>query len=86
MRLTSSRVLCPPCALVQTLTMKLMYRIIADAINEAGLESNPRDYLAFFSLVNREEGGEEAEGAQTHEGRSEQVMVENNPCEAWAVP
>lgn len=35
-------------------TMKMMYRIIAEAIQESGEEVHPRDYLNFFCLANRE--------------------------------
>ncbi|XP_057771947.1 phospholipase D alpha 4 [Salvia miltiorrhiza] len=35
-------------------TMKMMYRIIAEAIQKSGEDSHPRDYLNFFCLANRE--------------------------------
>ncbi|CAN8288014.1 unnamed protein product [Cochlearia groenlandica] len=36
-------------------TMSMMYRIIGEAIRDAGDGSHPRDYLNFFCLANREE-------------------------------
>lgn len=35
-------------------TMKMMYKIIAEAIQESGEDAHPRDYLNFFCLANRE--------------------------------
>ncbi|KAL2243246.1 UNVERIFIED_CONTAM: Phospholipase D alpha 4 [Sesamum indicum] len=35
-------------------TMKMMYRIIGEAIEESGERGHPRDYLDFFCLANRE--------------------------------
>ncbi|PIN16385.1 Phospholipase D1 [Handroanthus impetiginosus] len=35
-------------------TMKMMYKIIGEAIEESGEEGHPRDYLNFFCLANRE--------------------------------
>lgn len=39
------------------MTMKMMYRIVGEAIKERGTDhqSHPRDYLNFFCLANREE-------------------------------
>lgn len=36
-------------------TMEMMYRRIADAIQEQGLDTHPQDYLVFLSLGKREE-------------------------------
>lgn len=36
-------------------TMKMMYRVIGDAIKESGCLDHPMDYLNFFCLANREE-------------------------------
>ncbi|XP_059643278.1 phospholipase D alpha 4 [Cornus florida] len=38
-------------------TMKMMYRLIGDAIEESGEPGHPRDYLNFFCLANREVEG-----------------------------
>lgn len=38
-------------------TMKMMYRLIGDAIQESGEPGHPKDYLNFFCLANREEVG-----------------------------
>ncbi|XP_047959484.1 phospholipase D alpha 4-like isoform X2 [Salvia hispanica] len=35
-------------------TMKMMYKFIAEAIQESGEDAHPRDYLNFFCLANRE--------------------------------
>ncbi|KAL5579510.1 hypothetical protein UlMin_011952 [Ulmus minor] len=35
-------------------TMKMMYRLIGEAIKESGGSGHPRDYLNFFCLANRE--------------------------------
>lgn len=35
-------------------TMKMMYKLIGEAIRESGEEGHPRDYLNFFCLANRE--------------------------------
>ncbi|KAG6395738.1 hypothetical protein SASPL_141862 [Salvia splendens] len=35
-------------------TMKMMYKFIAEAIQESGEDGHPRDYLNFFCLANRE--------------------------------
>lgn len=44
----------------QRRTMEMMYKDIIDALQEKGLEDDPRDYLTFFCLGNREvkRGGE----------------------------
>ncbi|ONK78091.1 uncharacterized protein A4U43_C02F14220 [Asparagus officinalis] len=39
------------------LTMAMMYKLIAQAIQEVGASSHPTDYLNFFCLANREEKG-----------------------------
>lgn len=50
----------PDSAAVQTIlswqkrTMEMMYRDVAQAIEAKGIEVNPRDYLTFFCLGNRE--------------------------------
>ncbi|XP_044487608.1 phospholipase D alpha 4 [Mangifera indica] len=36
-------------------TMKMMYNLIGEAIQQSGEEGHPRDYLNFFCLANREE-------------------------------
>lgn len=36
-------------------TMKMMYKLIGEAIKESGEPGHPRDYLNFFCLANREE-------------------------------
>ncbi|KAJ8768289.1 hypothetical protein K2173_021229 [Erythroxylum novogranatense] len=38
----------------QKRTMEMMYSDIAQAINSKGLDANPKDYLSFFCLGNRE--------------------------------
>ncbi|XP_071691946.1 phospholipase D alpha 1 [Rutidosis leptorrhynchoides] len=38
----------------QRRTMEMMYKDIIQALNEQGLEEDPRDYLTFFCLGNRE--------------------------------
>ncbi|XP_058074449.1 phospholipase D alpha 1 isoform X1 [Magnolia sinica] len=38
----------------QRRTMEMMYTDIAEALRAKGLEANPRDYLTFFCLANRE--------------------------------
>ncbi|XP_074294927.1 phospholipase D alpha 4 [Silene latifolia] len=38
-------------------TMKMMYRLIGEAIRETGQQAHPRDYLNFFCLANREKEG-----------------------------
>ncbi|XP_065850117.1 phospholipase D alpha 1-like [Euphorbia lathyris] len=38
----------------QNKTMEMMYSDIAEAIHSEGLDSNPKDYLSFFCLGNRE--------------------------------
>ena len=35
-------------------TMRMMYRLIGEAIKESGGSGHPRDYLNFFCLANRE--------------------------------
>ncbi|OIW15899.1 hypothetical protein TanjilG_04434 [Lupinus angustifolius] len=35
-------------------TMKMMYRLIGEALQESGEQGHPRDYLNFFCLANRE--------------------------------
>ncbi|XP_068664886.1 phospholipase D alpha 4-like [Aristolochia californica] len=35
-------------------TMNMMYRLVAEAIQETGITADPRDYLNFFCLANRE--------------------------------
>jgi phospholipase D1/2 len=34
-------------------TIKLMYRLVADAIREKGIDAHPADYLNFYCLGNR---------------------------------
>ncbi|KAJ0006758.1 hypothetical protein Pint_28854 [Pistacia integerrima] len=36
-------------------TMKMMYKLIGEAIKQSGEKGHPRDYLNFFCLANREE-------------------------------
>ncbi|KAI4298971.1 hypothetical protein L6164_032474 [Bauhinia variegata] len=52
-------------------TMSMMYRIVADAIKEAGLSDlyRPQDYLNFYCLGKREHG--DLEISQTHSHSSE---------------
>lgn len=38
----------------ENMTMEMMYSDIAEALHEMGLEANPKDYLSFFCLGNRE--------------------------------
>ncbi|XP_057996225.1 phospholipase D alpha 1-like [Hevea brasiliensis] len=38
----------------QNRTMEMMYSDIAEALNAKGLDTNPKDYLSFFCLGNRE--------------------------------
>ncbi|KAK7261727.1 hypothetical protein RIF29_28045 [Crotalaria pallida] len=40
-------------------TMRMMYRLIGEALQESGEQGHPRDYLNFFCLANREEKGKE---------------------------
>ncbi|XP_002988389.2 phospholipase D delta [Selaginella moellendorffii] len=42
----------------QSQTMKMMYKIIAQALNEVGSGNHPTDYLNFYCLANREERSE----------------------------
>ena len=37
----------------QTATMKMMYRYIAVAIEEEGLDTHPTDYLSFYCIGKR---------------------------------
>jgi len=38
----------------QTHTVRMMYRLIGDALKAKGSPDHPRDYLNFFCLGNRE--------------------------------
>ncbi|KAI3525133.1 hypothetical protein L2E82_02439 [Cichorium intybus] len=55
----------------QRRTMEMMYKDIIDALQEKGLEDDPRDYLTFFCLGNREvKRGGEFEPAEAPEPES----------------
>ncbi|XP_050217854.1 phospholipase D alpha 1-like [Mercurialis annua] len=61
----------------QQKTMEMMYSDIGEAIRAKGLDSNPKDYLSFFCLGNREmKTNEEYEPSEIPEAKSDYIRAQ----------
>eukprot|EP00898_Chlorokybus_atmophyticus_P002194 jgi/Chlat1/2976/Chrsp2S00364 len=59
-------------------TMRMMYRIIAEALAETGSDAHPQDYLNFYTVVNRAAVSGDVPSADDLPGGEHQYLAQKN--------